>query len=216
MTQKLRLLLGFSLVAVAAFVSGCDRPSDVVAEDHAKKAGPRIPAPAKSEPSIPSPGGGASGGTMISAQQAAADLEAVAGKRPEVTGPSTITKIKVIQKQELQQIITLSRALRVYALDHEGAYPADIQDQEILDGLGEAGSLFEFKHAKSGEVGRPLFVKGTSAESSPSHVLLASPWAYMGKRAVVYCDGSGKIIEEAEYQKHLGLTLGAGGMEVVK
>ena len=60
--------------------------------------------------------------------------------------------------------------------------------------------LMRFKHATTGEVKGPLYAVGLNDLSDAKYILFASPWVYGGKRAVIYCDGAGEMIPDAEFQ----------------
>jgi hypothetical protein len=120
-----------------------------------------------------------------------------------------------VQAREMQMIMGLSRTLKAYSIDHDGAYPASLDDPNFLE-ESEMRGVLEIKDGKTGEVAQPWYLKGQSAASLAGEILIASPWVYDETRAVVFCDFSGQVIKEGRFQEELAKILESGGRELVK
>ncbi len=130
-------------------------------------------------------------------------------------GPMARSHLRVKSNSELRLLPKIGKMLRAYSRDNDGAYPPGLDHPAFMDEVGNP-DLLKFKHGTTGEVARPWFLQGQTASSPPSEILLASPWVYMGKRAVTFCDGSSKILKEKAFQEQLAEILKAGGRELVK
>ena len=115
--------------------------------------------------------------------------------------------------KELQFIIALSKGVKVYARDHDGNFPAQLDEPDMMDNLMiEVG----IENSQAGEVAKPWYLRGQNVESPADQILITSPWVDDGKRAVVFCNTIGRIVEESVFQKELATILDSGGRELVK
>ena len=108
------------------------------------------------------------------------------------------------QATDLNTLRQLSVALRIYATDNNGKYPATLKvlvNSKIL----ENEELLEFKDRKSGQR-IPWVYNSKLTDSSPAgSLLLASPVAGKnGSRAAAFNDGSARIITAEEFEKLSG------------
>lgn len=108
------------------------------------------------------------------------------------------------QAADLNTLRQLSVALRIYATDNNGKYPATLKvlvNSKIL----ENEELLEFKDRKSGQR-IPWVYNSKLTDSSPAgSLLLASPVAGKnGSRAAAFNDGSARIITAEEFEKLSG------------
>jgi hypothetical protein len=110
---------------------------------------------------------------------------------------------RAAQNRELQFMMGLSKAvIHGYAPYHDGNFPAR------LDELGDDwGHTMEIKNMQTGDEAEPLYLGGQNVESPADQILIASPWVWDGRRAVVYCDSSGKIMKEDRFQEEFAKTL---------
>lgn len=137
------------------------------------------------------------------------------GSIKELAGPALLVPIAVaasvavpmfskIQEKaraskDLQVMKQLAIGLRVHALDHDGAYPEKLS--EILPDLEVEPSFLEFLDSGTGESARVWYARGLSDRATDRLVLLAHPYVQSGKRAVIFCDGAGELVEESEFQR---------------
>ena len=153
-----------------------------------------------------SPGGGGIGAAGVSAVAIAASIS--------VPVFSSIQQ-KAKQNKELQMLRQCGLALRVWAGDNEGQYPAQIDQEDVVADVG-TDQIFRFAHPQTGEVKRPLYVAGLSDSSPASYVVIASPWIVDGERAVVYADGSAQIVDERLFEEQLAKTLEKSGGKLME
>ena len=196
--RRQRIELVIACLAAAIFGAACG------GKEKETPAGPEDP-PEKEEPAKPP--------KKAEDVKPAEETEETKSKKKFVS-PLAKAKLRAAQNKELQQLIGVTKMLRVYSLDEDGTYPNDLK--ELTDEEPEMARVFDLKNGETGEVKRPLYVRGTSPESPATLILVASPWTYMGKRAVAFCDSSGRVMEEEEYQKALAKTLEVEGMELVE
>ena len=129
-------------------------------------------------------------------------------------------KARAEQNREMQGLIGVAKSLRIYASNHDGAYPASLDDPSFLKGLGSSvRERLEVKNWQTGEIARAWYVRSHAADSSAKAILLASPWVYDDRRVVVFFDGGGKVAKEngtRSFQEALTETLKMGGRELLK
>ncbi len=116
------------------------------------------------------------------------------------------------EMQDLSQLKMVGMGLRVWAIDNDGVYPDDLE--AIVDDLGTAEPLR--LRGPGGLLRTPFYVRGLHDASRADTILLASPWSRDGKRAVVFSDGSGILMEEEQFEFHLMRTLETEGTELVE
>ena len=136
-------------------------------------------------------------------------------------------------EDEMDVLMRLGKALKHYSSDNDYAYPASLDDPAFLDderssavlGQGPDGPKRPFlglreamrlKNPETGEIAKPWYVRGHSADTPSGNVLLASPWVYGGRRVVVWTDYSAKVMEESRFQDELAKTLEMDGRELLK
>ena len=129
-------------------------------------------------------------------------------------------KARAEQNREMQGLIGVAKSLRIYASNHDGAYPASLDDPSFLEDLGSSErERLEVENWQTGEIARAWYVRSHSLDSSSTAILLASPWVYGDRRVVVFCDGGAKIATEEgsrSFQEALAETLKVGGRELIK
>jgi hypothetical protein len=119
---------------------------------------------------------------------------------------ATPSVFKALERAKTVQNISSSRqmhlGLQMYASDHEGKYPSDL---EALDASGPIGSMAALSY--KGDNDTPLawiYFPGLDDTSDPQAIILASPETFKQNREpsriVVRVDGSVKTISELEYQ----------------
>ena len=94
----------------------------------------------------------------------------------------TKVKGKAQEAQELNMLRQVGVGLRIYAIDNGGAYPDEIDSDEMIETLGDE-SILRFMNPDTGEMGRPLYVAGLNDSSPARYIVLASPWMQGESRA---------------------------------
>lgn len=118
---------------------------------------------------------------------------------PEALFDSTVVQ----QSKELQQIQGLG--IVIYAA-FGNKFPAENLEETIcakLKGDQEEKDFqcpTRFKHPQTGEIRHVLYNRLHGNFSLEQKIMLASPWVYNNRRAVVLADGRGLKIDEKQYQ----------------
>ena len=91
-------------------------------------------------------------------------------------------------------------ALRLYAVDNDGKFPAALSELSNAKYVDDAGILVFTDRSTQQPI--PWLYRSSLTDNSPDNeVLIASPKADSdGKRMVGFVDGSVKAISEAEFQ----------------
>lgn len=104
-------------------------------------------------------------------------------------------RAKAEQTKEMSHIRQLSLACRIYAMDHDGDFPA------TLAKLVESGDAEAFLlTSQTGTGGFFLYRPGMKDTSPDSEVFLASPAPIRGKRIVGFSGGNVEAIPEDQFQ----------------
>jgi hypothetical protein len=117
--------------------------------------------------------------------------------------PNSGPKPEAKRTKFLSQMKGVFPALRMYADDHDGKFPALLTDLEP-NYLAE-GSLarLTFKDNTSGKFVEPVYFPGYTASTPPGTILLGSTLSGGRYRVVVYADGSATVPLDAKYQELL-------------
>jgi len=135
-----------------------------------------------------------------------ATLSMVAQIRLLSIGPSWVTtSSKVRQVVELSNLKQIGLGLKLYAEDHEGSYPKSLLEL-VPDYFPEGGPIFS--RSMDGEPPEPyVYYPGHTEKDDPKTMVLTSPrpiQRHQGvNHCVVYLDGSGEVIADADFQGKL-------------
>jgi hypothetical protein len=120
---------------------------------------------------------------------------------PAVVGPEPRSP-SVKEMSNLKQVVLI---LRQYARDHDGAFPAHIDD--VPPGLIPV-QVLQFHNPSTHEARDWLYFAGHTTDDPPSTLLAASPVPFrvgggFAQRIVVFLDDSAKIMREEAFQRLL-------------
>jgi hypothetical protein len=104
---------------------------------------------------------------------------------------------------QLVHLHELGFALRGYAEEHDGKFPAHISD---LPAGSIRDVIRQFHDPVSQETQDWIYYPGLATSDPPDRVLLASPaLVFKEKRIVGFADGSTQIIDESQFQQRLSV-----------
>ena len=112
----------------------------------------------------------------------------------------SIARVKAVAASDMNNLKQVNIALRLYAVDNDGKFPAALSELSNAKYVDDAGILVFTDRSTQQPI--PWLYRSSLTDNSPDNeVLIASPKADSdGKRMVGFVDGSVKAISEAEFQ----------------
>ena len=106
--------------------------------------------------------------------------------------------------RDLAHLKQIGIACKLYAMDHEGAFPPSIKALEPDYLSSVALRELGFRDPKTQRPIEWLYYPGFGAESPAETIILASPLpSTRRERAIVRADTSGEVLPEAKFQRQL-------------
>ena len=120
-----------------------------------------------------------------------------------------------MRTKNLSHAKQLATACKIYASDHEGRFPVHLS--ELEPDYIPKGELDKLRCSSVGREGDPTFLMdwlyfgAGFTDENPPHILIVSPQVTTSlpkpKRVIVKGDGSGRVIDEADYPPLLAETV---------
>lgn len=135
------------------------------------------------------------GGVGIITGAFVALLVAASAAMPAYQGVQSQARLKQ-QQATLQQHIL---ACRVYAADHEGRFPASLD--ELYPEYVDVEDLLSMTHPAHGESAPYLYRPGLTDTAALDEVLVATPWPVNRKHVIGRVGGTVEIVSEEVFQE---------------